>query len=88
MSREIKLADGKYTVYREPNYQIKALRYGEPWRDKDLIGDNLVSAMFDRILELESRVVKLPELLVDAPTPSLDYHDVLQALDTAGVRYE
>lgn len=46
----IDLFDGKYTVVCSPQ-EFKALRYGEEWRD--LTGDKLVFAMFDRIVELE-----------------------------------
>ena len=49
----IDLLDGKYTVINE-NGILKALRYGEPWRD--LIGDNLISALVDYIEELEQQV--------------------------------
>ena len=49
----IHLDNGKYTVVREGNGRVfKALRYGEEWRD--LIGDNLILALCDRIEELEA----------------------------------
>lgn len=47
----ITVADGKYTVQHENGANLRALRYGEPWRD--LVGDNLVYWMACRIEELE-----------------------------------
>ena len=46
----IVLEDGKYEIQRLGG-QLEALRNGEPWRD--LIGDKLVNAMFNRIKHLE-----------------------------------
>lgn len=54
----IKLDDGKYELILKGN-RMSALRHGEPWRDQDLIGDNLVLAMAHRILELEDLNQKL-----------------------------
>lgn len=53
MKRSVTLDDGKYTVEHvdAPDYSFKALRHGEEWRD--LCGDGLVLAMFERICELE-----------------------------------
>lgn len=48
---KIELEDGKYTVTYNKG-ELKALRYGEPWRE--MIGDKLMYAMFCRIQELES----------------------------------
>ena len=47
----ITVADGKYTVQHENGANLRALRYGEPWRD--LVGDNLVYWMACRIEQLE-----------------------------------
>lgn len=51
MTEKIELEDGKYTVTYNQG-ELKALRYGEPWRE--MIGDKLMYAMFCRIHELES----------------------------------
>ena len=48
---KIELADGKYTVTHDNGNNLKALRYGEDWRD--LVGDGLVLALVQRIEELE-----------------------------------
>ena len=32
--------------------------------------------------------VELPEVIADAPSPSVDYHDMLQQLDKAGISYD
>lgn len=51
----IVLCDGKYEVtYIEGNFP-KVKRHGVPWRDADLVGDNLVVALVEKILELESK---------------------------------
>lgn len=52
--------NGKYTLTYDRGV-MKALRYGEQWRD--LTGDNLVAAMFNEIQELreEMRLLKIGE---------------------------
>ena len=53
MSSKMILEDGKYlVVYDSDKGTAQAYRYGELWRD--LTGDKLFLAMFDRILELEA----------------------------------
>lgn len=47
---EITLEDGKYTVAHEDGVNLRALRYGQPWRD--LTGDGLVLAMAQEIESL------------------------------------
>lgn len=53
----IDLRGGKYTVQHNNGANLKALRYGEEWRD--LTGDGLVLALVQKIEELE-------ECLLDA----------------------
>lgn len=54
MIERIELAEGKYTVlYDSDTGAIETLRYGEPWRDH--VGDHLVGALVERILELENK---------------------------------
>ena len=54
----IDVCDGKYTVIYDPETgQSECLRYGEKWRD--LCGDKMVQAMFDRIVELETELAAL-----------------------------
>lgn len=51
------LCDGKYTVIYDLNKgQSECLRYGEKWRD--LRGDKMTLAMFDRIVELQIKVAE------------------------------
>lgn len=45
----ITVCDGKYTLVMDPT-GLRALRYGEDWRD--LIGDGFVMALGHEILEL------------------------------------
>ncbi|MGF9711653.1 hypothetical protein [Paenibacillus naphthalenovorans] len=57
--RSIKL-DSKYEVFlnaQPGSFVFEARRYGETWRN--LVGDNLVLAMFHRIEELEEESAKL-----------------------------
>lgn len=46
-------------VEHPDKFEFYATRYGEPWRD--LVGDNLVFAMFDKILELEAEIRRMKE---------------------------
>ena len=48
----ITVADGKYEIRHADGRGLRALRYGEPWRD--LAGDNLVLALVQRIEELQA----------------------------------
>ncbi len=51
----IDLCDGKYSVvFNFETGRSEALRYGERWRD--LRGDKMVLAMFNRIVELEEQL--------------------------------
>jgi len=56
MTRKIELCEGKYTIMNdlETGGGIRALRYGEEWRD--LTGDNLVLALYQKVVELEAEV--------------------------------
>lgn len=49
------LEDRKYAVVSEGGI-IRALRYGEPWRD--LTGDNLVAALVSKINDLQDELSK------------------------------
>jgi len=53
----LELEDGKYTVYQEKQGSIKALRYGEPWRD--LCGDNLVFYLMVELSEAKEKIRKM-----------------------------
>lgn len=63
----IVLEDGKYELRRE-NYNLSALRHGEPWRD--LCGDKMVNAMFDRVKTLEAALVSAADFIESAPVSS------------------
>ena len=55
------LCDGKYSViYDLETGQSECLRYGEKWRE--LCGDKMVLAMFDRIVELEEGIHEIERL--------------------------
>lgn len=49
---KVTVNDGKYTVRHENGANLRAERYGDPWRD--LTGDGLVLALVQRIEELEA----------------------------------
>lgn len=54
---DITLEDGKYRVVLPRNYLdggMKALRYGQPWRN--LAGDNLILAMAQEIDRLRKQI--------------------------------
>lgn len=50
----ITVYDGKYTIKHENGRNLRAERYGEPWRD--LTGDGLILAMAYEIEELREAV--------------------------------
>lgn len=54
---EVSLENGKYTVVQEPNGSVKALRYGEEWRD--LTGDKLVLCLAQEVEALQEKVREL-----------------------------
>jgi len=58
MKESVKLDSGKYEVVLDQTYgefNFNALRYGEKWRN--LVGDNLILAMFYKIQELEDKLL-------------------------------
>jgi len=64
---KIELCDGKYTVIYDLEKGIsQCLRYGEPWRE--LCGDKMVLALFDRVVELEAEAVAFKQQLTDKGT--------------------
>lgn len=61
---KIDLLDGKYTVIHDNWRGLRALRYGEEWRN--LAGDNLVMAMAQEIEELQGKLSEAESLLYDS----------------------
>jgi len=58
MKESVILDSGKYEVILDQDgskFNFHALRYGEQWRD--LIGDNLILAMFYKIQDLEDKLL-------------------------------
>lgn len=52
---KVDLDNGKYTIIEDLNNgKFSALRYGKEWRN--LVGDNLVLALVNRIEELEKEL--------------------------------
>jgi len=49
----VSVADGKYTVKQDESGRIKALRYGEEWRD--CCGDNLIYWLAVELDELRKK---------------------------------
>lgn len=49
----VSVCDGKYTVVQEKAGSLKALRYGEPWRD--CTGDNLIYYLAVELDELRRK---------------------------------
>ena len=60
----VKVANGKYEVLHENGANLRALRYGEPWRD--LCGDGLVLALVQRIEALEADCARLDWIEAEA----------------------
>lgn len=64
--------DGKYTViYDFSTGQSECLRYGQPWRQ--LVGDKMVLAMFDRVVELQAENAALKAELAAAQKDAARY---------------
>lgn len=60
----IDLCDGKYTlIYDFQTGQSECLHYGEPWRQ--LVGDKMVLACFDKIVELQQQRDELVAALTE-----------------------
>jgi len=58
MKESVILDSGKYEVVLDQTdgkFNFLALRYGEEWRD--LTGDNLVLTMFNKIQDLEDKLL-------------------------------
>lgn len=72
--QKIILDDGKYTViYDETNsFPEKCLRYGEDWRD--LVGDNLIFYLCNKIKELKEKIDELENEIEDL-NEELDYYN-------------
>lgn len=86
--RKIDLHDGKYTIINELENGggLRALRYGEEWRN--LEGDNLVLSLFQELEEAKEEVERLREALeriihVCNCTKWNDHEDVADSLHWA-----
>jgi hypothetical protein len=71
---ETDLGDGKYTILND-NGILTALRYGEPWRKEDLVGDGLMLALVQQIEMLEC-VIHERNLRVKELTDMVNYLEV------------
>jgi hypothetical protein len=56
METKIELENGKYTILHENGNNLRALRYGKPWRT--LVGDNLILAMAAEIEKLQQCLIQ------------------------------
>lgn len=69
----IKLQDGKYTITNN-NGVLKAFRYGEEWRD--IVGDNLICALVQKVNELEDELCQAIDIIEDS---GVDYEEIIEA---------
>lgn len=65
METRINLDGGKYAVIHDNGADLRAERYGEPWRS--LTGDGLVLALAQRVEELEAALAGMVAQLGTAP---------------------
>ena len=72
----VTVCDGKYTVIQESTGRLKALRYGEEWRD--CCGDSLIMALAQRVDELEH---KNAGLLAAAQSLEMDVYSPMDSTD-------
>ena len=57
MSEEYKLCEGKYTVIYNNGLITEVKRYNKGWMiHSDVVGNNLLNILFERILELEQEL--------------------------------
>jgi hypothetical protein len=56
MQTTIDIADGKYTVVHEHGTNLHILRYGTPWREREVSGDGLILALAQEIEQLRSNL--------------------------------
>ena len=61
MQSRIELDDGKYTVCHEDGANLRALRYGEPWRD--CCGDGLILALAQEVERLQIEQLETASLM-------------------------
>lgn len=54
MTAKLVFAEGKYSIYKKPNGVVVSERYDQPWRE--FLGDHLITAMFDRLVEQEQTI--------------------------------
>jgi len=59
----ITVADGKYTVIQDEKGRLRALRYGEEWRD--CCGDNLIYALAAEVEDLRVELENLRTSFLD-----------------------
>ena len=60
----VAVCDGKYTVVQDHNGYLRALRYGETWRD--CVGDGLILALAQEVDDLRQKVEAAKNCLVCA----------------------
>ena len=73
--------DGKYTVIfdTEKNPALYALRHGEPWPARDLVGDKMVLSMLFEVDELKQQRDRLIKAMQDLAQCDGSYANVRNA---------
>ena len=69
----IKLQDGKYIITNNKGV-LKAFRHGEEWRD--IVGDNLIYALVQKVNELEDELCQAIDVIEDS---GVDYEEIIEA---------
>jgi hypothetical protein len=70
------LENGKYTIINDGG-KLSALRYGQPWRGPDLIGDGLVGALFTELHQARAKLDEVHSWIVCSDIASPD--DMMQS---------
>jgi hypothetical protein len=84
---EVPVANNKYTVIQDATGRLKALRYGEPWRD--CCGDNLVFYLAAELAEARLQITMLEAMkrrLQDMVPLFEEARDALPAISTTSAR--
>lgn len=76
---KVDLEDGKYT-YINDNGKQQVLRYGFPWKEKELAGANFILAMGQKIEELQDELNYHKVMNIAKERGSLTKEDIVQLL--------
>lgn len=75
---KVSVSEGKYTVVQDDE-GLRALRYGEPWRD--CVGDNLIYSLAAELEATREAVMAAAEYIGDRSCGSTAFWDLYDELN-------